>query len=52
MLIIIIIIFMVGLFGIISNQYAGLRRMERLQKTLDEINTGIKTMNEYHKNQP
>ncbi|WP_422657471.1 hypothetical protein ACK8P5_17120 [Paenibacillus sp. EC2-1] len=48
----IVIIVLAGLFGIIGNQYSGLRRMEHLQKTLDEINTGIKTMNEYQKNQP
>lgn len=46
----IIVIGLVGLAGIIGNQYSGLRRMEKLQKTLDEINTGIKTMNENQKN--
>lgn len=40
------VILLIGLFGIIGNQYSGLRRMEQLQKTLDEINAGIKTMND------
>lgn len=48
---IIVVILLVGLLGIISNQYSGLRRMEKLQKTLDEINEGIKTMND-QRNRP
>lgn len=33
-----IIVVVIGFAGIISNQYAGLRRMESLQKSLDELN--------------
>lgn len=42
----IFVILLIGLFGIIGNQYSGLRRMEKLQQTLDEINTGMKEMND------
>lgn len=34
----IIVILIVGLAGIISNQYSALRRMERMQRSLDELN--------------
>jgi hypothetical protein len=33
-----IIVLIIGLAGIIGNQYSGLRRMEQSQKSLDEIN--------------
>lgn len=42
----IFVILLIGLFGIIGNQYSGLRKMEKLQQTLDEINTGMKEMND------
>ncbi|UNK16882.1 hypothetical protein MNQ98_20625 [Paenibacillus sp. N3/727] len=45
------VILLIGLFGIIGNQYSGLRRMEKLQKTLDEVNTSIKAMND-QRNKP
>jgi|GEM_PF-823781 hypothetical protein len=32
------IVVIIGLAGIISNQYSSLRRMERLQRSLDELN--------------
>lgn len=41
----IVIILIVGLAGIISNQYAALRRMERMQRSLDELNMRIHEMN-------
>jgi hypothetical protein len=37
MTLLIIIIIIIGLAGIIGNQYSGLQRMNQLQKTLDEI---------------
>ncbi|ACX66675.1 hypothetical protein SAMN04488688_10134 [Paenibacillus sp. cl141a] len=40
----IVIILIVGLAGIISNQYAALRRMERMQRSLDELNMRIHEM--------
>ncbi|WP_200901478.1 hypothetical protein [Paenibacillus sp. DMB20] len=39
------VIVLVGFFGVIGNQYSGLRKMEQLQQTLNEINQGIKDMN-------
>jgi hypothetical protein len=41
----IIIVMIVGLAGIISNQYSALRRMDRMQRSLDELNTRIQEMN-------
>ncbi|MFB4322437.1 hypothetical protein RB298_08900 [Priestia sp. BR_2] len=41
----IVIILIVGLAGIISNQYSALRRMERMQRSLDELNMRIREMN-------
>ncbi|MBD3921631.1 hypothetical protein H8B09_22875 [Paenibacillus sp. PR3] len=32
------IVVIIGLAGIIGNQYSGLRRMEQLQHSLDQIN--------------
>ncbi len=32
----------VGLAGIIGNQYSALRKMDKLQDTLEEINTRLK----------
>ncbi|MFS0871973.1 hypothetical protein [Paenibacillus xylanilyticus] len=33
-----IIVIVIGFAGIISNQYAGLKRMDSLQKSIDELN--------------
>lgn len=44
-----IIVLIVGLAGIISNQYSALRRMERMQRSLDELNTRIQEMNHHPK---
>jgi len=33
-----IIVIVIGFAGIISNQYAGLRRMDSLQKSVNELN--------------
>ncbi|MGG3279936.1 hypothetical protein [Paenibacillus solani] len=38
MMVFIVIVLIVGLAGIISNQYSSLRRMERMQHSLDELN--------------
>ncbi len=40
-----IIILIAGLAGIIGNQYSGLRRMETIQRSLDDINQKIRDMN-------
>jgi hypothetical protein len=34
----IIVVIVIGFAGIISNQYSGLRRMESIQRSLDEMN--------------
>lgn len=44
----IIIVMIVGL-GIISNQYSALRRMERMQRSLDELNIRLQEMNHHPK---
>ncbi|MEX3615424.1 hypothetical protein [Paenibacillus glucanolyticus] len=40
----IVIILIVGLAGIISNQYSALRRMDRMQRSLDELNVRLQEM--------
>lgn len=45
----IIFVMIVGLAGIISNQYSALKRMERMQRSLDELNTRIQEMNHHPK---
>lgn len=40
----IVIILIVGLAGIISNQYSALRRMDRMQRSLDELNVRFQEM--------
>jgi membrane protein insertase Oxa1/YidC/SpoIIIJ len=37
MTLLIVIIVIIGMAGIIGNQYSGLQRMNQMQKTLDEI---------------
>lgn len=39
-----IIVIVIGFAGIISNQYAGLRRMESLQKSVDELNYHLRSV--------
>ena len=49
MTLLLVIILIIGLAGIIGNQYSGLRRMEEMQKSLDDINQklrNIKSMND------
>ncbi|GIO96060.1 hypothetical protein J14TS5_11460 [Paenibacillus lautus] len=49
MIIFIVFILLVGFAGIISNQYSALRRMERMQRSLDELNIRIQEMNHHPK---
>jgi len=45
MMTLIAILLFVGLAGIISNQYSGLRRMERMQRSLDQLNQQLQDLN-------
>ncbi|MBB6636038.1 hypothetical protein [Cohnella thailandensis] len=38
----IVVLLFVGLAGIIGNQYSGLRKMDAIQRTLEEINQSLK----------
>jgi hypothetical protein len=40
------VILVVGLAGIIGNQYSGLKRMESIQRSLDDMNQKLKDMNQ------
>ncbi|MHA6484129.1 hypothetical protein ACX1C1_19735 [Paenibacillus sp. strain BS8-2] len=44
LLILITIVAVIGLAGIIGNQYSGLRRMESIQRSLDDINQKLREM--------
>jgi hypothetical protein len=41
MTLLIVIVIIIGLAGIIGNQYSGLQRMNQLQKSLDEIKQSL-----------
>lgn len=41
----IVIILIVGIAGIIGNQYAALRRMEHIQHSIDEMNRKLGELN-------
>ncbi|GIO90956.1 MULTISPECIES: hypothetical protein [Paenibacillus] len=45
MMTLIVILLFVGLAGIISNQYSGLRRMEQMQRSLDQLNQQLQDLN-------
>jgi uncharacterized membrane protein (DUF106 family) len=45
-LIIITIALIIGLAGIIGNQYSGLKKMNELQRSLDDINQKLRNMND------
>jgi hypothetical protein len=45
MLILLIFILAIGLAGLIGNQYSGLRKMDHLQRSLDDLNQKITDMN-------
>jgi hypothetical protein len=37
----VVIVSVIGLAGIIGNQYSGLQRMQKMQRTLDEIKESL-----------
>lgn len=37
----VVIVIVIGLAGIIGNQYSGLQRMQKIQQTLDEIKESL-----------
>jgi len=43
-IIFLIIVVIIGFAGMIGNQYSGLRRMESIQKSLDDINQKLRDM--------
>jgi hypothetical protein len=45
MLILLAFILVVGFVGVIGNQYSGIKRMNELQRSLDDINQKLRTMN-------
>jgi hypothetical protein len=44
MTLLVIIVLIIGLAGIIGNQYSGLRRMEEIQKSLDDMKWKLEDM--------
>ncbi|MBE9918252.1 hypothetical protein G8C92_30090 [Paenibacillus donghaensis] len=44
MTLLVIIVLIIGLAGIIGNQYSGLRRMEAIQKSLDDMKRKLEDM--------
>ncbi|WP_186438453.1 hypothetical protein [Cohnella terricola] len=44
MLLFLIIVIIIGFAGMIGNQYSGLRRMESIQRSLDDINQKLRDM--------
>ncbi len=42
MTLLIVVIIIIGLAGIIGNQYSGLQRMTQIQKSLDEIKESLR----------
>lgn len=45
MALLIIVVLIIGLAGIIGNQNSGLKRMEQLQRSLDDISQNIQAKN-------
>ncbi|BBI35954.1 hypothetical protein KCTCHS21_53530 [Cohnella abietis] len=45
MVVLLTIVLIIGLVGIIGNQYSGIKRMESIQRSLDDINQKIRDMN-------
>ncbi len=43
LVLLVVIVVAIGFFGLIGNQYSSLRRMEEIQKTLEEIRDEIKS---------
>lgn len=50
MSILIVLILIIGLAGLIGNQYSGLKRMEEMQRSLDDINQKLRERN--HNSKP
>nr|AYQ72093.1 hypothetical protein EAV92_05620 [Cohnella candidum] len=46
-----VVVLFVGLAGIIGNQYSGLKRMESIQRSLDDINQILREMNKRKENE-
>ncbi|QHW33221.1 ABC transporter ATP-binding protein [Paenibacillus rhizovicinus] len=44
LLILITLVVVIGFAGIIGNQYSGLKKMESVQKSLDDINQKLREM--------
>lgn len=44
MTILLIIILVVGMAGIIGNQYSGLKKIDDIQKSLDDLNQKLREM--------
>ncbi|WP_438446077.1 hypothetical protein [Gorillibacterium sp. sgz5001074] len=42
LMLLLIVILVIGFAGIIGNQYSGLRRMEELQRSLDQLNQKLR----------
>jgi len=45
-----VVILIIGLAGIIGNQYSSMRRMEGIQRSLDDINQKLRDMNNSNNN--
>jgi hypothetical protein len=45
MILLLVIIVIIGFAGMIGNQYSGLKRMDELKRSLDEINQKLRTIN-------
>jgi len=39
-----VVVLIIAFAGVIGNQYSGLRRMEEMQKSLDQINQTLKEL--------
>jgi uncharacterized membrane protein (DUF106 family) len=44
-IVLIVIIIIIGFAGMIGNQYSGLKRMDEMQRSLDDINQKLREMN-------
>jgi membrane protein insertase Oxa1/YidC/SpoIIIJ len=43
-ILLLVIVLIVAFAGVIGNQYSGLRRMEQMQQSLDQINQTLKEL--------
>lgn len=44
MIFLLVVVLIIAFAGVIGNQYSGLRRMEEMQKSLDQINQTLKEL--------